>query len=73
VQAENVSRDASREYEQHLGVYRLSPAMALDRLDYLALTAFIVVVFILGVLFRDGAEGDSADVPHRKTARPCET
>jgi hypothetical protein len=29
--------------------------------------------FILGVLFRDGAEGDSADIPDRKTARPCET
>lgn len=57
----------------HLGVYRLSPAMVLDRLDYVALAAFIVVVCILGVLFRDGAEGDSAAVPHKKTARPCET
>ena len=47
--------------------------MVLDRLDYVALAAFIVVVFILGVLFRDGAEGDSAAVPHKKTARPCET
>jgi hypothetical protein len=47
--------------------------MVLDRLDYVALAAFIVVVCILGVLFRDGAEGDSADVPHRKTALPCET
>jgi len=47
--------------------------MVLDRLDYVALAAFIVVVFILGVLFRDGAEGDSTAVPHEKTARPCET
>ena len=47
--------------------------MVLDSLDYVALAAFIVVVFSLGVLFRDGAEGDSADIPDRKTARPCET
>jgi hypothetical protein len=37
--------------------------MVLDSLDYVALAAFIVVVFILGVLFRDGAECDSADIP----------
>jgi hypothetical protein len=57
----------------HLGVYRLSPAMVLDRLDYVALAAFVAVVFILGVFFRDDTEGGSADTPARKTARPCET
>jgi hypothetical protein len=40
--------------------------MALDRLDYVALAAFIAVVLILCVLFRDGTEGDGADMPDSK-------
>ena len=44
--------------------------MVLDSLDYVALAAFIVVVFILCVFFRDGMEGDGADIPDSKTARP---
>jgi hypothetical protein len=41
--------------------------MALDRLDYVALAAFIAVVLVLCVLLRDGADGDGADMPDSKT------